>query len=306
MVSAQCFNNECTPNEHFHVYLEYSRACKASFPGIDPLTNWIKPLQLQRSKTLEEAKQRYLSYLRKKWDTNLIKGQLDTKPPARSSQTEILHRIQNGERRLKLELQFPGHLRFIRMSMLHRPPRKHKTRVLYIYGPPGTGKTTAISRTLQYVSELHPQLDYYCKHSLNKFWDGYDNQPIVWIDDPVPPSSTFTSEEAQQLKTVISTGPVNVEIKFGNMVFDSPLLIFSLNFTPGELVAKITGSEDKALLRRFTDTDGSHLVSQRGSIRPLIAQILRSIDNVAQHFYGISLDMLPIVNHVHAMPHGLF
>jgi len=30
-------------------------------------------------------------------------------------------------------------------------------------------------------------IDYYQKMGgLKRFWDGYDNQPIVWIDDPLP------------------------------------------------------------------------------------------------------------------------
>lgn len=56
---------------------------------------------------------------------------------------------------------------------------------------------------------------------LSKFFDGYDNQPITWIDDLVSPSCFRTGDEepVQRFKTVISTGEVLVEVKHGSMVF---------------------------------------------------------------------------------------
>ncbi|PFX18615.1 hypothetical protein AWC38_SpisGene17016 [Stylophora pistillata] len=38
-----------------------------------------------------------------------------------------------------------------------------------------------------------------------KYWDGYDNQDVAWIDDPVCPQAQKDSESVQQLKNVMST-----------------------------------------------------------------------------------------------------
>ena len=68
------------------------------------------------------------------------------------------------------------------------PKRTHRTAVLHLYGPPGTGKTSTIYETLITLQKYHPQLDTYEKlGGFEKYWEGYDNQPIVVIDDPVLP-----------------------------------------------------------------------------------------------------------------------
>lgn len=112
---------------------------------------------------------------------------------------------------------------FIQKMLDQRSPCKHRTDCLF--GPPGVGKTTRIHKLLE---EVYPALDYYLKKSLSKYWDGYDNQPIVWIDDPIPSQTQITTEQASELKSVISTGPAYVEVKYGNMQFDSRLVILSV------------------------------------------------------------------------------
>ena len=52
-------------------------------------------------------------------------------------------------------------------------------------------------------------MDYYAKlGGLSKFFEGYDNQRIMWIDDPVSPSCFWIGDEepVQRFKTVISYG----------------------------------------------------------------------------------------------------
>ena len=73
---------------------------------------------------------------------------------------------------------------------------QHSFRTDLVYGPPGTGKTTSISRLLNVIRKLYPKVDYYSKMGgLSKFFDGYDNQPITWIDDPVSPLCFQTGDE---------------------------------------------------------------------------------------------------------------
>ena len=61
-------------------------------------------------------------------------------------------------------------------------------------------------------------MDNYAKiGELSKPFDGYDGQPITWIDDPVSLSCFRTGDEesVQRFKTVISYGKTLVEVKHG-------------------------------------------------------------------------------------------
>ena len=128
-----------------------------------------------------------------------------------------------------------------------------------VYGPTGTGNTTSISRLLNMIRKLYPKVDYYSKMGgLSKFFDGYDNQPITWIDDPVSPLCFQTGDEepVQRFKTVISTGEIVVEVKDGSMVFDSSLIIVSTNIGPDDMAKACGLDKEEAMFWRFTDTVG--------------------------------------------------
>ena len=115
--------------------------------------------------------------------------------------------------------------------MAHRPPRHHETKCLYVWGPPGTGKSTTIHRVLKTFQKLDPRAGYYPKMgALKKFWDGYDNQPFVLIDDPGQFNAHFAA-----FKNVISTGALIVEVKGSAMQFDSRLVIVVSNTDPESL-----------------------------------------------------------------------
>ena len=99
---------------------------------------------------------------------------------------------------------------------------------------------------------------------LSRFWDGYDNQPIVWIDDPVSPDSRSNSEDMQQFKTLLScSGPMQVQIKGGAVQFDSDIIIISGNTNPADLADKFGLECRDAIYRRLTDEPGSHYVAGR-------------------------------------------
>ena len=98
---------------------------------------------------------------------------------------------------------------------------------------------------------------------MSKYFDGYDNQLVTWIDDPVSPNMFKMQEEAQIFKNVVSTGNALVEVKYGSMIFDSGLLVITSNMTPDEM-AEAFGMEAKdALLRRFLDTCGAFSINSR-------------------------------------------
>jgi hypothetical protein len=85
----------------------------------------------------------------------------------------------------------------------------------------------------QIAQQKYPELSFYSKlGGLSKWWDGYDNDPIVIIDDPGIFDPQRREEEIVYFKNIISTGAMEVEVKCGSMQFDSQLVIMSANFDP--------------------------------------------------------------------------
>lgn len=110
---------------------------------------------------------------------------------------------------------------------------------IWYYGPPGTGK----SRTarLEYPGAYDKLL--------NKWWDGYNNEPNVLIDD----LSRANTLMGTFLKRYADHYPFRAEYKGGSMVIRPKTIIVTSNYTIEELWA-----DDPplvaALLRRFKVT----------------------------------------------------
>ena len=114
-------------------------------------------------------------------------------PPAsknkRTKAEEVDQAIVEGVRIEELVHKYPTMQDRINKLAKYRPKRKHETDLVYYFGRPGTGKSTSIDRVCKTIRALYPEVDFYWKlGGMSKFWDGYDNQPIVIIDDPVSPA----------------------------------------------------------------------------------------------------------------------
>lgn len=64
-------------------------------------------------------------------------------------------------------------IRMIGRDYLRRPPDVDDVTGLWLYGAPGVGKSRV-------VSEVFPEA---YRKLQNKWWDGYQNEEIVWLDD---------------------------------------------------------------------------------------------------------------------------
>lgn len=81
------------------------------------------------------------------------------------------------------------------------------------------GKNTITYNVLRTIQDIY-KIDFYSKMGgLKKFWDGYDNQPIVITDDPRLFNVRINDEDVVAFKSIISSEEYLTEIKFGTMQF---------------------------------------------------------------------------------------
>lgn len=98
------------------------------------------------------------------------------------------------------------------------------TKVLAIWGPPGSGKSS-LARFLG-----HSGNSYWLPHPNcgTVWWDGYDGQPVVVIDD-------FNGFVPRQfMLTLIDRYPLSVRVHGGRVEFNSLLVILTSNKPPAE------------------------------------------------------------------------
>lgn len=200
-----------------------------------------------------------------------------------------------------IELTYPGCITYINKLMHHRPKRTHKTDVVYYHGPPGKGKTLNIARVLRTISKLYPAVSYYSKlGGLSRWFDGYDNEQIVWIDDPVAMNGKGVDEEQiQRLKNIMSEDNVMVEIKGGAMIFDSSIIIISANLSPADLARSCGSDNELAIYRRFTDTYGEAFIDTRATASSKLTEHLTScIAHNILNTYNIHIDVKHVIQNL--------
>lgn len=267
---------------HFHVYVYTHKAQRRSIFGTIILNSCkVMPLD-PKGQSLYKVRNAYLLYIKKKGIYKQVGEEIDMEELKKSARAygtkaeQVRELVLSGVRKSEIIRRHPSMYSVINKLMELRPPRTHKTYILYIYGPTGKGKTTNILRALEavkYAGDGPDPIDYYSKMSgMQKYWDGYDNQPIVWIDDPNPVGK-WSEESAAHFKTVLSTGPTLVEVKHGSMQFDSHLVIISTNLQPGELAASFGSTSEPAILRRLKEFPAPLFVGSHSHAKDLPARI---------------------------------
>lgn len=193
----------------------------------------------------------------------------------------MLKEIQRGKRRKALECMYPNQIKNMRPLMLHRPHRVGLTRCIYISGAPGTGKTKTVNDVLKYLISKGIINDYYVKaNGIKQYWEDYDNEDVVVIDDPS--FDADPNDGVQALKNVISNSKTFVEYKFGSVTFDSKLVIIITNFPLDEFCEMCGPQNQDAMKRRLTDTIPpicfSHIRSRKWKYGLVMASILSGLD----------------------------
>ena len=255
LVSALDERGNTNPTPHHHVLMSFARnVTRSVFSPLLRRLCWISPVVPRPEKgihSIQDAVKAYQKYLMAKGKLAHQTGSplVDTPPRKQTLANEILVKVQCGTRMRELERQHPQMILQIAKLMKHRRPRMNQTKAHYIYGPPGVGKSTTVMRVLRSAANLG--VSFYMKMGgLSKFWDGYDNDPICFIDDPDLFNIKQDMAEVVAFKNCISYGPFQVEIKFGSMQFDSKLVIISCNTQP-EIFCASAGPTAEAISRRI-------------------------------------------------------
>lgn len=207
---------------------------------------YIKPLLSYGNDTIKDALKKYIHYIIGKgpdfeqigkplWNTKFDKA-----TNKRTHAEQISELVRAGHRLSDILVRYPSvqDTRVAMVQMKYRPQRTWRTDVLHLFGPSGIGKTTYMMKIMEAIRNCYPEIDHYFKMGgLDKRWEGYDNQPIVWIDDPVKPTANGGEAAIQSLKNVLSTGACYVEFKGGSFVFDAHIIILTSNLSASEIAS---------------------------------------------------------------------
>jgi len=117
----------------------------------------------------------------------------------------------------------------------HRDP-KDPPKIFWYWGESGSGKTRA-------VYDAEPDL--YCSGKDLKWWDGYENQPAVLIDDFRKDFCTF-----HELLRITDRYPYTVNVKGSTRILNSPRIYITSCYHPAAVYD--TREDLKQLIRRIT------------------------------------------------------
>lgn len=120
----------------------------------------------------------------------------------------------------------------------HMKPQAMERKVFVLYGPTGTGKS--------HRAWAHAGLDAYPKSSTSIYWDGYQGQEMVVMDE-------FRGKIGiEHLLTWFDKYPVCVQNKFGGCVLNAKTIIITSNLHPKDWFPDLDETTIQALLRRLT------------------------------------------------------
>ncbi len=228
---------------HYQGYAEFSRPVRWSY--IARILG--KPAHCERRRgTAEEA----VAYCQK--EDSRVDGpweygeRRDPRPGTRTDILGFVSAIREDatfldllERYPDLLARYPNFRDRIRSAL--RPAPTERSIVLY-YGPPGSGKTRC-------VYDEYPHV--YSSPLMGRgFWlDGYDNDPVVLIDDFGGARSHISRPELLRL---LDRYPVKVPVKGGFVQWNPSSIFLTTNYHPSEWYDWKDSTQWDALVRRFS------------------------------------------------------
>lgn len=218
---------------HYQGYLELDRGQRLSY-----VTSHLEGAHFEpRRGTQQQA----MDYCRK--EESRVDGPWEFGTPtagqgARQDIQAFKKDIDEGATDLQLwdshPLQFLRYGRMVdRIRLLKQPKRTWKTEVWYLYGPPGVGKS-------RMAGELAGP-DAYWKSPNEVWWDGYNGQESVVLDD-------FSAKWLpwSTLLQVLDTNPLTLPVKGAHVNFVAKKLVITSNAKPKDLYGRRDDEEDTA------------------------------------------------------------
>lgn len=254
VVAYELGNHESTP--HFHMYFVLSPRTRTQsvlhalnrpgiFPGIHIETAWASDEENRR-------------YTLKEGGDSAEYGEMPTHPAdlSRENNARAKDKFQQATdlaRNNQLDLVEPAMLlrhyaALKQIANTHMPrcidPLTHQAG-LWIWGPRGTRKTSCADAAFMESG------GYYSKDPGNKWWDGYQGQALVLLDEM--PRKVFMSRDvdmAGMLKTWAGHLPFKAEVKGGVMEIRPSVICVTANFPPEEVLANAR-VDLEPILKRF-------------------------------------------------------
>lgn len=177
--------------------------------------------------------------------------ELGIKPAGRGLRTDIeavADMVKEGKRMRDIADEHPDtfikfHKGIAALAAVRAPERAGPPSVHWYWGPTGTGKTRAV-----HAAAAESQSVLYTKMSDNKWWDGYESEEWVLIDDYRRDFCTFS-----QLLRLLDRYPMRVEYKGGSMQFAATHIYITSPKDPSTTWEGRTEEELGQLLRRITE-----------------------------------------------------
>lgn len=160
----------------------------------------------------------------------------------------VYREIELGTRTREIISKFPSeYIKFHKgiqacISAL-QPVRKWITKVFWYYGPTGTGKSKEV-----YEKMYEDEDNWYTKMGSNKWWDGYEGEENVIIDDYRRDLCTFS-----QLLRLCDRYPMKVECKGSSVQFLAKSIYITTSKNPRETWEGRCEEDIAQLNRRITE-----------------------------------------------------
>lgn len=176
--------------------------------------------------------------------------------------------------------------RVIKALMDQAPARTFRTYCQHIWGPSYQGKTTTLKRILGCLRECYG-VEYFKKGGgLSKWWDGYDYQPICWIEDPggfKDGNGIPQMKDVENFKRLISDGECQMEVKFGTVQFRSYLVVIDTNPSPEGIADKLPLHDQEAILNRINSISARSIHFCGGNRKRFEKQLCKNIFKLLAH-----------------------
>ena len=259
IISARCFKCPAAYKQaHFHIQIKFKK--RKSLRQVEDLLllkppDWARPVNCYYpAHSFITANKLYHRYIVKKGSYREY-GESgfnwNIKPTGKKTKTEmIIDDIRSGERVSSVIKKYPTMIDKIRKFAEFRPHRKWETKCLYVWGDTGVGKTQSVKMVLDQLQDMGACSRFYKPIGVSKWWNGYDNQDIVVMDDPV--LGRGSGDSRQLFLHCINPDDCQVEIKGGMCNFDAKLLIIITNYSVGQFCECFEEVHRDAIRRRIT------------------------------------------------------